>query len=165
MAAQRLRCASSLRWAGQRAAPASGVHSVAAAPHMPCMLPLCAGGHTPRRLTECGSPPPLQEHSLFEYNEQMTWRKLGRLLLIPTNAMAILQARALPFPPPPCLHYSRCLKGLADVWTAPECCLSVHARKPSLPPCSCCPASACTTHPVGVAPALGVGARVGPPDI
>lgn len=33
----------------------------------------------------------LQEHSLFDYKEQLTWRKLGRLLLIPTNVMVISQ--------------------------------------------------------------------------
>lgn len=27
----------------------------------------------------------------FEYKEQMTWRKLGRLLMIPTNVLVILQ--------------------------------------------------------------------------
>ncbi|KAI7844379.1 hypothetical protein COHA_002177 [Chlorella ohadii] len=31
------------------------------------------------------------EHSLFSYNEQLTWRKLGRLLLIPTNVLVISQ--------------------------------------------------------------------------
>lgn len=41
--------------------------------------------------TEAALREQFEEHSLFEYSEQMTWRKLGRLLLIPTNAMAILQ--------------------------------------------------------------------------
>ncbi|KAL4426059.1 hypothetical protein ABPG77_007855 [Micractinium sp. CCAP 211/92] len=45
--------------------------------------------------TEAALREQFEEHSLFEYSEQMTWRKLGRLLLIPTNAMAILQASGL----------------------------------------------------------------------
>lgn len=38
---------------------------------------------------------PLQDHPEdFAYSEQMTWRKLGRLLLIKTNVLVILQARS-----------------------------------------------------------------------
>lgn len=50
----------------------------------------------PQHLTCTASPlPPLtQEHSLFAYNEQLTWRKLGRLLLIPTNVLVISQVQA-----------------------------------------------------------------------
>jgi hypothetical protein len=40
------------------------------------------------------APPALQEHSRFVYDEQLTWRKLGHLLLIPTNVMVIFQVRA-----------------------------------------------------------------------
>ncbi|PSC76649.1 MFS family transporter: sugar [Micractinium conductrix] len=41
--------------------------------------------------TEAALQEQFQEHSLFEYTERMTWRKLGRLLLIPTNIFVILQ--------------------------------------------------------------------------
>ncbi|PRW58958.1 MFS family transporter: sugar [Chlorella sorokiniana] len=48
--------------------------------------------HEPKRGgTEAALQAQFQEHSLFAYNEQLTWRKLGRLLLIPTNMLVISQ--------------------------------------------------------------------------
>ena len=60
--------------------------------------PLCSGRQHLLFTPACCSPPavsdpplPLQEHSRFVYDEQLTWRKLGHLLLIPTNVMVIFQ--------------------------------------------------------------------------
>lgn len=56
-------------------------------------LPRSASQHDTCHDTCALHAPMLQEHSLFSYNEQLTWRKLGRLLLIPTNVLVISQVR------------------------------------------------------------------------